>query len=72
MEHAHVLLLPLETFGTVEETVVQEKAVELLCSIGARMKEHNVVDWLIPLIKVNIRVSVYFPFFLLCLCLCLF
>jgi hypothetical protein len=72
VEHAHVLLLPLETFGTLEETVVKEKAEELLCSIGARIKEHDVVDWLIPLIKVSIRVSVYFPFFLLCLCLSLF
>jgi serine/threonine-protein phosphatase 2A regulatory subunit A len=51
VEHAHVLLPPLETLCTVEETVVREKAVESLCSIGAQMKERDVVDWFIPLVK---------------------
>ncbi|CAM6050615.1 unnamed protein product [Sphagnum compactum] len=51
-KHAHVLLLPpLETLCIVEETVVREKAVESLCSIGAQMKESDVVDWFIPLVK---------------------
>ncbi len=67
VEHAHVLLPCI-----LEETVVQEKAVESLCSIGAQMKESDVVDWFIPLVKVSIRVSVLFPFFLLCLSVSLF
>jgi hypothetical protein len=53
-------------------TVVREKAVESLCSIGAQMKESDVVDWFIPLVKVSIRVFMLFPFFLLCLSLLLF
>ncbi len=72
VEHAHVLLPPLETLCILEETVVREKAVESLCSIGAQMKESDVVDWFIPLVKVSIRVSVLFPFFLLCLSVSLF
>jgi hypothetical protein len=72
VEHAHVLLPPLETLCIVEETVVREKAVESLCSIGAQMKESDMVDWFIPLVKVSTRVSVIFPFFLLCLSVSLF
>ncbi|CAM6028838.1 unnamed protein product [Sphagnum balticum] len=44
VEHAHVLLPPLETLCIVEDTVVREKAVDSLCSIGAQMKESDVVD----------------------------
>ncbi|CAK9862608.1 unnamed protein product [Sphagnum jensenii] len=51
VDHAHVLLPPLETLCIVEETVVRGKAVESLCSIGAQMKESDVVDWFIPLVK---------------------
>jgi serine/threonine-protein phosphatase 2A regulatory subunit A len=50
-DHAHVLLAPLETLCTVEETVVRDKAVESLCKIGSAMKERDVVDWFIPLVK---------------------
>jgi len=62
VEHAHVLLPPLETLCTVEETVVRDKAVESLCSIGGQMKERDVVDWFIPLVKVGVRVSVVCAF----------
>jgi serine/threonine-protein phosphatase 2A regulatory subunit A len=73
VEHAHVLLPPpLETLCIVEEMVVREKAVESLCSIGAQMKESDVVDWFIPFVKVSIGVSMLFPFFLLCLFVSLF
>jgi len=72
VDHAHVLLPPLEMLCIVEETVVREKAMESLCSIGAQMKESDVVDWFIPLVKVSIRVSVLLPFFLLCLSVSLF
>ncbi|KAF6147134.1 hypothetical protein GIB67_036853 [Kingdonia uniflora] len=51
VEHAHVLLPPLETLCTVEETCVRDKAVESLCRIGAQMKESDLVDWFIPLVK---------------------
>uniref|UniRef100_A0A2N9GDU1 Reverse transcriptase zinc-binding domain-containing protein n=1 Tax=Fagus sylvatica TaxID=28930 RepID=A0A2N9GDU1_FAGSY len=51
VEHAHVLLPPLETLCTVEETCVREKAVESLCRVGSQMREIDVVDWFIPLGK---------------------
>lgn len=54
-EHAHVLLPPLETLCTVEETCVREKAVESLCRIGSQMRENDLVDSFIPLVKVGIN-----------------
>ncbi|OEL21536.1 Serine/threonine-protein phosphatase 2A 65 kDa regulatory subunit A beta isoform, partial [Dichanthelium oligosanthes] len=45
------LLPPLETLCTVEETCVRDKAVESLCRIGAQMKESDIVDWFIPVVK---------------------
>ncbi|OAY84772.1 Serine/threonine-protein phosphatase 2A 65 kDa regulatory subunit A beta isoform [Ananas comosus] len=51
VEYAHVLLPPLETLCTVEETCVRDKAVESLCRIGAQMKESDLVDSFIPLVK---------------------
>lgn len=52
VEHAHVLLPPLEALCTVEETCVRDKAVDSLCQIGAAMKEDALVNSFIPLIKV--------------------
>ncbi|THU72137.1 hypothetical protein C4D60_Mb04t08930 [Musa balbisiana] len=51
VEYAHVLLPPLETLCSVEETCVRDKAVESLCHIGAQMRESNLVDWFAPLVK---------------------
>ncbi|WZZ01846.1 hypothetical protein YC2023_074174 [Brassica napus] len=51
VEHAHVLLPPLETLSTVEETCVREKAVESLCRVGSQMKESDLVEHFIPLVK---------------------
>ncbi|KAL5973971.1 hypothetical protein ACLOJK_030631 [Asimina triloba] len=51
VECAHVLLPPLETLCTVEETCVRDKAVESLCQIGAQMKESDLVEWFIPMVK---------------------
>ncbi|KAL2559038.1 Serine/threonine-protein phosphatase 2A 65 kDa regulatory subunit A beta isoform [Forsythia ovata] len=51
VEHAHVLLPPLETLCTVEETCVRDKSVESLCRIGLQMRENDLVDWFIPLVK---------------------
>lgn len=53
VDFAHVLLPPLESLCTVEETVVRDKSVESLCKIGAQMKERDVVEWFIPLVKVR-------------------
>ncbi|ONK68621.1 uncharacterized protein A4U43_C05F14050, partial [Asparagus officinalis] len=51
VEHAHVLLQPLETLCSVEETCVRDKAVESLCQIGGQMKASHIVDCFIPLLK---------------------
>lgn len=65
VEHAHVLLPPLETLCTVEETCVRDKAVESLCRIGSQMRESDLVDWFIPLVKVSITLYYNFLFFFL-------
>lgn len=52
VEHANVLLPPLETLCTVEETCVRDKSVESLCRIGAQMREQDLVEHFIPLVKV--------------------
>lgn len=49
--HANVLLTPLETLCTVEETRVRDKAVASLCRIGDQMREQDVVDYFIPMMK---------------------
>ncbi|GFZ16118.1 protein phosphatase 2A subunit A2 [Actinidia rufa] len=51
VEHARVLLPSLETLCTVEETCVRDKAVESLCRIGSQMRDYDLVDWFIPLVK---------------------
>ncbi|KAL8091480.1 hypothetical protein AgCh_033913 [Apium graveolens] len=51
VEHAHILLTPLETLCTIEETCVRDKAVESLCRIGSQMKESDLNEWFIPLVK---------------------
>ncbi|KAA3459763.1 Armadillo-like helical [Gossypium australe] len=51
VEHANVLLPPLETLCIVEETCVRDKAVESLCRIGAQMREQDLVEFFIPLLK---------------------
>ena len=59
VEYAHVLLSPLETLCTVEETVVRDKAVESLCRIGSQMKEGDLAEWFVPLVKVDIDLSIF-------------
>ncbi|KAK4375533.1 hypothetical protein RND71_006210 [Anisodus tanguticus] len=51
VEHARVLLPPLEGLCSVEETCVREKAVESLCRIGSQMRESDLVESFIPLVK---------------------
>ena len=53
VEHANVLLPPLETLCTVEETCVRDKAVESLCRIGSQMREKDLVEYFIPMVKVR-------------------
>lgn len=62
-EHAHVLLPPLETLCTVEETCVREKAVESLCRIGSQMREQDLIQYFIPVVKVRLLdMSLYYLF----------
>ncbi|KAK9733192.1 hypothetical protein RND81_04G050300 [Saponaria officinalis] len=51
VEHANVLIMPLETLCNVEETCVRDKAVESLCKVGAQMREVDLVDCFIPMVK---------------------
>ena len=43
-------MLCLSVAIAMEQT---DKAVESLCKIGAQMKERDVVEWFIPLVKVH-------------------
>lgn len=52
-KHAQVLLLPLETLSTVEETVVRDKAVESLCKVGTFLDSQSKADHFAPLLKVG-------------------
>lgn len=52
-DHAHVLLVPLETLSTVEETVVRDRAVESLCKIGSILSAKSISEFFLPLIKVQ-------------------
>ncbi|KAH0854828.1 hypothetical protein HID58_037132, partial [Brassica napus] len=53
VEHANDLLPPLETLSTVEE-----KAVESLCRVGTQMRESELVDHFLPLVKATDYLSV--------------
>ena len=48
--HAHVLLSPLENLAAIEEPLVREKAVESLNKICAELSQHQIEDFLIPLV----------------------
>eukprot|EP00210_Caulerpa_lentillifera_P002015 g1932.t1 len=50
-DHAHVLLAPLETLSTVEETVVRDKAVQSLCNVGHVLSTKAISNFFLPLIK---------------------
>jgi serine/threonine-protein phosphatase 2A regulatory subunit A len=65
VEYANVLLPPLETLCTVEETCVRDKSVESLCRIGTQMIEQDLVDHFIPLVKVWILLIILFVFLLI-------
>jgi serine/threonine-protein phosphatase 2A regulatory subunit A len=50
--YAYTLLPPLEQLCSVEETVVRDKAVESLCSVGNVLPDKDVETYLFPLMKV--------------------
>ena len=66
-EYANVLLPPLETLCTVEETCVRDKSVVSLCRIGTPMREQDLADHFIPLVKVWILQIILFVFLLICI-----
>ena len=60
--HAFTLLVPLETLSTVEETVVREKAIASLNTVGTALPEASIVEHFVPLVKVGCSAfAVCFP-----------
>lgn len=52
-EHATVLLPPLKGLCSDGESRVRDKAVESLCKIGSQMREPDLIESFIPLLKVS-------------------
>lgn len=50
-EFVHVILAPLETLITVEETVVRAKAVQTACKVGEAMSASGIGKYFVPLIE---------------------
>ena len=50
--YAHTLLQPLEKLAAIEETVVREKAVQSLHTIGEELPANSVSRDFVPLVKV--------------------
>jgi len=50
-EHASVLLTPLETLATVEETMVRDKAVESLNKVARQLSVQHLLEFYVPLIR---------------------
>ena len=48
---AHILLPPLESLASVEETVVRDAAVESLKQITEEMPESHIEQYVLPLIR---------------------
>ncbi|KAK9265514.1 hypothetical protein L1049_021555 [Liquidambar formosana] len=61
VEHANVLLPPLETLCTVEETCVRDKAVESSCRIGSQTRESAPL-LLLLLVSIIILMLPFFTF----------
>lgn len=49
--HANVLLMPLETLATVEETVVRDKAVESLNKVAGQLSTEHLQAFFVPLVR---------------------
>jgi len=50
-EHASVLLTPLETLATVEETTVRDKAMESLNKVARALSVPHVLEYFVPLVR---------------------
>ena len=50
-EYVSILIPPLESLATVEETVVRDKAVESLRQIAAEHSNEDLETYFIPLVK---------------------
>ncbi|KAI8848938.1 armadillo-type protein [Chytridium lagenaria] len=48
---AHILLVPLETLAAVEETVVRDKAVESIAKISQSLRQSQVEEFFVPMVK---------------------
>ena len=59
VDHATVLLPPLEALCILEETCIRDKAIESLCKIASQMKESDLVDCFIPMVKVRLLLIVF-------------
>ncbi|KAH9459778.1 hypothetical protein MJO28_004554 [Puccinia striiformis f. sp. tritici] len=50
-EYAHLLLVPLENLGTVEETLIRDKAAESLTQIAALLSAQQLEEFYVPAMK---------------------
>lgn len=50
-EYVNILIPPLESLATVEETVVRDKAVESLRQIAADHSNADLENYFVPLVK---------------------
>ena len=50
-EYVHVLLPPLESLATVEETVVRDKAVDSLRNVSQQHSPQDLEQHFVPLVK---------------------
>ena len=66
-EHVHVLLPPLESLATVEETVVRDKAVESLRNVSQQHSPQDLEQHFVPLVKrlASGLNSIFFPLLVL-------
>jgi len=51
VEHAHVLLKPLENLASTEDSSVREKSVQSLNKISTSLSDAHVTDYMFPLVK---------------------
>lgn len=50
-EYAHLLLVPLENLGTVEETLIRDKAAESLTQIAGLLSPQQLEEYYVPAMK---------------------
>jgi serine/threonine-protein phosphatase 2A regulatory subunit A len=67
-DFGYVLLTPLESLCSVEETVVRDKAMQSLTAIAADLPARAVSEHFLPLVKARLHHRKFFP--MLCSCTC--